>query len=256
MSQTSTIKVAPVPPWTIHSTWINSNSNSLLPTKHMATANVDLLAVSCHLWTNYRYNQEKRFLDLNTASKTLNLTQIDYDNAELVADYFSKNILIKQLKDKVKVTSFELSVLQFITSNRLTYDQHRPGLIYRLPEYYENDQRLLKMKDEYFSNHTYIDIKSNYSVSTRQVKSIFKTYRNTSSQKVDIYWFIDVETGNPLAITLDSKNRIKHIWDHMFDSGQLINIKGVWDNQTHALNFKYLSCNDWSIDFDQSNDHH
>jgi len=213
---------------------------------------VDLLAVSCHLWTNFKDSPEKRFMDLNTAAKTLNLTKIDYDNAEIVADYFSKNILIKQLKDKV--TPFELSVIQFITSDRLIYDQHSPGLIYRLPEYYENDQQLLKMKDEYFSNHTYIDIKSIYSVSTRQVKSIFKTYRNTSLQKMDIYWFIDVETDNPLAITLDSKNRIKHIWDHMFNSGQLINIKGVWDNQTHALNFKYLSCNDWSIDFDKNNE--
>lgn len=247
MSQTSTVKVASVAPWTIQTSWINSNS--LLPKKHMTTANVDLLAVSCHLWTNYQHNQEKRFLDLDTASKTLTLTQIDYDNAEIVADYFSKNILIKQLKDKV--TQFELSVLQFIAGNRLTYDQHRPGLIYRLPEYYENDQRLLKMKDEYFSNHTFIEINS--SVSTRQVKYIFKTYRNTSLQKVDIYWFIDIETGNPLAIMLDSKNRIKHIWDHMCDSGQLINIKGDWDSRTHALDFKYLSCNDWSIDFGQSN---
>lgn len=251
MSQTSIIKVPKVAPWTIHSTWINSNSNSLLPTKQMASASVDLLAVSCHLWTNYKDAPEKRFLDLNAAAKTLNLTQIDYDNAEIVADYFSKNILIKQLKDKV--TPFELSVLQFIASNRLTYDQHRPGLIYRLPEYYENDQRLLKMKEDYFSNHEYVEIKSNYSVSTRQVKPIFKTYRNTSLQKVDIYWFIDVETDNPLAVMLDSKNRIKHIWDHMFNSGQLINIKGVWDNQVHALDFKYLSCNDWLIDFDRDN---
>jgi hypothetical protein len=252
MSQTSTIKkTSSVPPWTIHTSWINSNSNKLLPTKQMAAANVDLLAVSCHLWTNYKHNSEKRFLDLNAASKTLPITKIDHDNAEIVADYFSKNILIKQLKDKV--TPFELSVLQFIASNRLTYDQHRPGLIYRLPEYYENDQCLLKMKDEYFSNHEYIEIKSNYSVSIRQAKSIFKTYRNTSLQKVDIYWFIDVETDNPLAVMLDSKNKIKHIWDHMFDSGQLINIKGIWDNQSHALDFKYLSCNDWSIHFDQIN---
>jgi hypothetical protein len=54
--------------------------------------NKDLLAISCHLWRNFKDNWEKRYLNLKEASNTLNLTQIDYDNAELVADYFSKYI--------------------------------------------------------------------------------------------------------------------------------------------------------------------
>ena len=79
--------------------------------------NTDLLAVSCHLWRNFKDNWEKRYLSLKEAAKTLNLTQIDYDNAELVADYFSKHILIKQLKGDL--TDFQKSVLTFITSDRI-----------------------------------------------------------------------------------------------------------------------------------------
>lgn len=119
--------------------------------------NKDLLAMSCHLWRNFKDNWEKRYLNFSEAAKTLNLVEIDYTDADQVASYFSKQILVKQLKGEL--TSFQQSVLEFITSDRMTYDSQMPGLIYRLPEYYETDQRLLKMKDDYHTDHHYVHIK-------------------------------------------------------------------------------------------------
>lgn len=208
--------------------------------------NKDLLAVSCHLWENFKDNWEKRYLDLKLAAKTLNLTQIDYDNAELVADYFSKNILIKQLKGDL--TEFQKSVLTFITSDRMLYNSDKSGLIYRLPEYYETDQLLIKMKDAYY-NHDYVSINSNFS---RYMKPILKVKRNTVQLKVDQYWLIDIETDNLVMIEIDSKNQIKYIWDHMFDTEESIKIKADWENKSHSLNFDYMSSNKWMIDFNKN----
>jgi hypothetical protein len=213
--------------------------------KSAIKVNTDLLAVSCHLWRNFKDNWEKRYLSLKEAAKTLNLTQIDYYNAELVADYFSKHILIKQLKGDL--TDFQKSVLTFITSDRMSYDSDKPGLIYRLPEYYETDQLLIKMKDAYY-NHDYVSINSNFS---RYMKPILKVKRNTVQLKVDQYWLIDIETNNLVMIDVDSKNQIKYIWDHMFDTSESIKIKAIWENKSHSLNFNYMSSDEWMIDFNK-----
>lgn len=219
----------------------NTTNNIVLTQVH-----VDLLAVSCHLWRSFGDKWEKRYLNLFEAAKTLNLTQIDYDNANLVADYFSKQILVKQLKGEL--TSFQQAVLTFITSDRMSFDAINPGMIYRLPEYYETDQRLLKMKDEYYTNQ-YVSVSEN--MSTREMKPRLKVNRNTARQKVDQYWFTDVTTGNLSKVEVDSKNQIKYMWDHMFETSPTVKIKAKWQNQTHSLSFNYMMSDDWTIDFNK-----
>lgn len=206
----------------------------------------DLLAISCHLWGNFKDDWQKRYLTLTEAAKTLKLTEMDYYNAELVADYFSKQILIRQLKGEL--SSFQQAVLTFITSNRMSFDANNPGLIYRLPEYYETDQRLLKMKDEYYINQ-YVPVSTGISI--REMTPLLKVNRNTAQFKADQYWFTDTETLNLVKVEIDSKNKIKYMWDHLFETSHTVKIKGEWENQTHSLNFNYMTSNDWTIEFEK-----
>lgn len=209
------------------------------------TVKKDLLAISCHLHRNFKNEWEKRYMNLTVAANTLNLTEQDFLDADTIADYYSKQIVVRQLKGEL--TDFKKSVLNFI-QNRMTYDERNPGLIYRLPEYYEVDQTILKMKDQYLSDHEFVEIKDKQL--TLNLKPVMTVRKNTRDRKVDQYWFIDTKTNNLVMIDLDSKNEIKHIWDNMFQTSSLIKVDAKWYKKHHSLNFNYVTTDrDWLIKF-------
>lgn len=220
-------------------------SSDYSSTKPNTTVKKDLLAVSCHLYRNFKNDIEKRYMDLTMASNTLNLTEQDFTDADTIADYYSKQIVIRQLKGDL--TDFKKSVLAFL-QNRMAYNKSNPGLIYRLPEYYAVDQTILKMKDQYLSDHKFIEIKDKKQILS--LKPTVTVRKHTRERKIDQYWFIDTETNNPVMIDLHSKNEIKHIWDNMFETSSLIKVDATWISKRHSLNFDYVTTDDkWSVKF-------
>jgi len=219
----------------------------LVAKKHTSENRVayDLLAASAHLYRVHGNNLERfQGLGLNDGDGFKNqLTDEDFKLADDIADYFSKIIVLKGLRGE-SLTEFHRMVADFLT-DRCKYDNEMAGMIYRLPEYYDMDQQFLEMKDFYFNDHEHVSIL--LSRHSRKLAPITKILRITRAYKVVQYWFKDIETGNPVNIDIDLKNKLTHLWDHFFKTCKEISIEGEYFDWTHPLKLQCTTVKNWEL---------
>jgi hypothetical protein len=221
-------------PWTIN--------------KNIQYSDVDLLAVSANLYRRFKNEPENRYTDLFQAAKFTNITTEDHELAEKIALYFSKQIVMAQLRGDV--TEFQRTAGAFISSNRLTLEYCEVGLIYRLPEYYEADKKFIAMRDICFREHEHVDVTDDFYV--RKLIPIETIAHDTRNAKLTEYWFSDVETNNPVMLTVGTKAELKYLWDRIFkstrDNQDTISVSGVFQTRKHRLNMQYLHSTNWKLE--------
>lgn len=207
----------------------------------------DLLAVSSHLYRVYGNDSTRFFQGLGMGEfdgvEKFKLTDEDFKLADNVADYFSKMIVLRELRGE-KITDFHREVAGFLT-DRYNFNYEIVGVIYRLPEYYDMDRRFLTMKDTHFNEHEYVSILTHRH--SRTLVPLDKISKMTRAYKVDQYWFKDKETGNPVNIDIDHKNKLSHIWDYFFDTVEELDIEGEYYDWTHQLKVQCTTVKNWEL---------
>jgi hypothetical protein len=239
-------------PWSLKNNSLASQRNLISPwrdTELRQTSQTDLLAISAHLYRRHKDVPMLRFVDLIGASRHLVIDDKDRRRAEEIADYFGKQIVLAQLRGTV--TDFQKAMGSFLATDRLTLEHREQGMIHRLPEYYENDMKMLEIRDTYFADHQYITVcedDSRYNPTTRTLIPIDTVERNTRNSKVVQYWFKDSMTGNPAMLTVDVGNQLKYMWDRMFNT-QLngIVVTAAFMNHEHAILKNYTWGKKWTV---------
>lgn len=242
-----------------HKTVTISNTPwSVMATKSLSTnpffersppfAAVDLLAVSAHLFRRYRDDPVNRFSDLFHTAKYMVIEDQDHERAGEIASYYSEQIVLAQLRGD-PISDWQRAVAKFINSDRLRLVSDGGGtghgLVYRLPEYYENAVMMRRFFEEHFEEHKYIEMIGTQD--TRQLRPLTKVSHNTRDEKVTQYWLKDIETGNPTMISVDSKNQLKYLWDTIFDRDEKVKIEGNFVNRTHVLGVNYTNSRNWRL---------
>lgn len=239
-------------PWSLKNNTLVSQRNLLSPwrdEREPDRAQTDLLAVSAHLYRRHKDDPMLRFTDLIGASRHLVIEGEDRQRAEEIAEHFGKQIVLAQLRGTV--TEFQRMVGGFIASDRLCLQHSGQGMVHRLPEYYENDMKMLEIRDTYFADHQYIPVcedDSRFYPTTRTLIPIDTIERNTRNSKVVQYWFKDSMTGNPAMLTVDVGNQLKYMWDRVFNTQRDgIDITAAFMNHEHGILKNYTWGKKWTV---------
>ena len=255
---TRNINTISIPPLTINSTSGNVNYgnvfslDSFMNDRNMNPdvkkyeiyeSPIDLLALSS-AW--------KRLRDAGTAQGRIgklldkdlfeSLISEDYSRAERIRDYYSKKIVMWKLKGE-RMSNYRNDLCTFVHSDGTKFREEMLGLAYYLPAFYEYDNQLdevrlqveptgIAKKPMINSIRTFIPIK----------RIIQRTKRISAIQ----YWLKDTKNDHAAMIQIETKNQLEHLWNHVFNTSNLIEIHGNFHLKQRD-NFEYLSVTNWEL---------
>jgi hypothetical protein len=136
-----------------------------------------------------------------------NITEEDRILARKIRDYYSKKIMMLKLKQKT-LTKYREDLNVFVHSDGKKFTQEVIGMVYRLPEFYENDILL----DKIFADKVKIVKKCHSSRQTKVLTYIDTSVINNSRSKSLDYWFVD-EDNQVVNINLAQDNPLVDIWE-------------------------------------------
>jgi hypothetical protein len=221
-----------------------TNPFKMTTTLRSVDAGYDLLAVSAYLFRRYRNDPANRFSDLIQMSKRCPIEGQDRQRAEEIARHFSEQIVLAQLRGD-PITDFQQVVAEFVNSNRMTLREGRQGMIYRLPEYYENDIKVRDMFSVHWCDHKFVPADNR---GVRTLVPVDTVERNTRHESVIQYWLKDEVTGNPTMLTVDSKNQLKYLWDDQFARSESLSVSAQYQNRTHANGQNFVQGKSWRLE--------
>jgi hypothetical protein len=223
--------------------WTHPFEMEITTMVHNIDVGYDLLAVSAYLFRRYRNDPANRFSNLIQV-KCPEVEEQDRQRADDIARHFSEQIVMAQLRGD-PITDFQQAVAGFINGNRMTLREGRQGMIYRLPEYYENDIKVRDMFNIHWCEHTFVP--ADYR-GIRTLVPVDTVARNTRHESVIQYWMKDEVTGNPTVLTVDSKNQLKYLWDHQFARGESLSVSAEYQNRTYVTGQNFVQGKSWRLE--------
>jgi len=192
-----------------------------------------------------------RLLGINTIERPTTLTdnilfgvinQEDRDRANVIRDYFSKKIVMITLRGQ-NLSSFRKDLNTFIHGDCKVVKEELMPLIYRLPEFYDNDIQ----HDEMFRDfNKHFEDTSKLWRGTKTLKPVRKFFINLKTKKFLEYWLKD-ENDRGYRIEIPFENKLNHLWEHFFKQ-ETIPILGAYRYSEHD-GINYYQIKDWEIDF-------
>lgn len=200
----------------------------------------------------------KRLRDsnMNTASKLLDralfevVNSDDHAKAKEIRDYYSKKIMMWKLKGTAKFTPYRDELNKFVHSDGLIIRQDVIGLIYYLPIFYEYDTQLDSVKNEVEVNQSFLqmdkELKPKVLSLTAALEPIKKINKKRKRISTTEYWFKDQKLNAAVCVTLEKKNPLEHIWEHLFNNEKVLQIQGHYCRR-YLDEFEYFSINNWTL---------
>lgn len=201
----------------------------------------DLLALSV-AWkrqrdTNIAYTGYRSLID-NDLFKVL--THEDQTVADSIRDYYSKKVMMWKLKG-IKLTKYREDLNTFVHADGKRFREEMFGLAYYLPEFYSYDTSLDDVRLQVETN-----IKPFNETTVKTLTPIKRIIKKSKSVAKIQYWLKDSETGGGALLSIDTKNPLEHIWNHLFETKELLSIKGQY--YTHdKYDFEYFNIRNWHL---------
>lgn len=224
-------------------TWDNYSNGNVKKYEVVETTE-DILALSV-TW------HRLRLLGINTIERPTTLTdnilfteinQEDRNRADIIRDYFSKKIVMITLRGQ-NLSSFRKDLNTFIHGDCKVVKEELMPLIYRLPEFYDNDIQ----HDEMFRDfNKHFEDTSKLWRGTKTLKPVRKFFINLKTKKFLEYWLKD-ENDRGYRIEIPFENKLNHLWEHFFKQ-ETIPILGAYRYSEHD-GINYYQIKDWEIDF-------
>lgn len=206
----------------------------------------DLLALSV-TWKRLRDQGEHivgKLLDRQLFSK---VTPEDRDNAATIRDYYSKKVMMWKLKGN-RLTPFREDLNSFVHSDGTKFKENVFGMVYYLPEFYQYDTQLDRVREQVKYKDLIINtIKTpGKLIQEKTLEPIAKIKLSTKRVKQNQYWFKDVLTDGAVHLTIDVRNPLEHIWNHIFENNSFLTINGHYFLRERD-NFEYFSVAEWNL---------
>jgi hypothetical protein len=78
------------------------------------------------------------------------------------------------------------------------------------------------------------------------LKPIEVTHRKTSRVNENEYWMSSTEESLPVKLSVDTKNKLLHLWTAIFNTGAEFTLDGTYTLRRDSR-FHYLQLTDWSV---------
>ena len=170
------------------------------------------------------------------------MNQEDRDRADVIRDYFSKKIMMITLRGQ-HLSGFRKELNSFIHGDCKVFKEELLPLIYRLPEFYDNDIQHDEMFKD-FNKQFEDDLKQWRG--TKTLKPVRKFFINLKTKKFLEYWLKD-DLNRGYRIEIPFENKLNHLWEHFFEQ-ESIPILGSYTHREHD-GINYYQLKNWEIDF-------
>lgn len=206
----------------------------------------DILAVSC-AWKRQRDNHPGEFVHSKLTDRKLfdSISSDDREQARLIRDYYSKKIMMLTLKGQ-SLTPFRKDLNTYIHGDTNNATDELFPLIYRLPEFYEYDMEIEKIKMSLQDRLAGAKLeKYNGKQHSFELTPVTSLKKHTKRLKVIEYWF-SINDSSPVLIQLEPKNPLLHIWDNLFSTKKVLQVSGL-PFIKNMDDFDYLSIKNWKL---------
>jgi hypothetical protein len=203
----------------------------------------DILARSCAI---HRLNDNNTFYSLDDDRLSAMVTDDDRKIAYNIRKYYSHLLVMLRLRDD-NISKFRTDLLGFLQMPQNAYYQSMLGMIYSLPKFYSYDTKMDYIKTKYGFEilggnlDMYSRVKKHLTL-----KPIEVTHRKTSRVNENEYWMSSTEESLPVKLSVDTKNKLLHLWTAIFNTGAEFTLDGTYTLRRDSR-FHYLQLTDWSV---------
>jgi hypothetical protein len=225
----------------IFDSW-NSNMMPGVKKYEVYESPVDILVLSA-TWKRLRDNGNAHGIISKLLDAALFAAVSSEDHALAVAIrlHYSQKMMLWTLTDKY-MTKYRKDLNTFIQSDGTHFREDMLGLSYHLPAFYEYDKQLDEVRLQVVSTKVPAKALRDNRTLKPLKRIVFKNKRTNTVQ----YWLQDSETDTATLITIENKNPLEHLWNHIFNSSATIEVTGNF-NLKKRDNFEYASVNNWSL---------
>jgi hypothetical protein len=179
------------------------------------------------------------------------ITSDDRELSEQIKNYYSKKVMMWNLKGDGKLSSFRKDMNTLIHSDGLVFKESMIGIAYWLPYFHEYDLRMDKIKIQVNKDQDYNSLdKKNVPRSlniTEKLIPLDRIERRSKHGKTIEYWLkSNNELEAAIQIKLVDKNPLQHIWDKIFDKKEELSIEGMY-NRRKLDDLEYFSVTKWQL---------
>jgi len=208
--------------------------------------NEDVLALSV-TWKRMRDNKNSIASRLTDSSLFMHVNSEDRALANVIADYYSKKIMMLKLTDNSKLTSYRTDLNDFVHGDRKKIVDKMFGLAYHLPAFYEYDIELDSIRSDLVTKHDWANTshKQNGKQQSLVLTPLKRLRRKTKNLDAYQYWLRSTN-GTGVVISLQTNNTLLNLWEHFFNKKEPLVLSGTTFCKS-LDGFEYLSIKNWQI---------
>jgi hypothetical protein len=224
---------------------LRSLNNPYVKRYQVAETSEDILALSV-AWRRIRNNSNLTGVSSLLDESLFNqVTEEDRVTANSIRDYFSKKVMMWSLKD-IKLTKFRQDMSDLIHADGKKVNEAYLPIAYKLPEFYDYDIEFDNFKQKVkLEVRDFDELVRRPNTTTKKTLTPIKSlYRSNKRSKQHEYWFKDVYDTAHLII-IEPKNPLMHIWDKLFEKGDM-QIEGLYSLK-QADDLQYYKVLRWSL---------
>lgn len=171
----------------------------------------------------------------------------DLDLANNIREFYSKKIIMAALNQE-NVSSFRKDLAHFLANESENISDKTVGLVQQLPHFYVSDKLIQKLKEHEFkvipkSNLNKL-IKTPFNEKIVPLNSCTIKIRGIKNKH---YFFKTKDNSFPVVIKLQYSNPLIHLWEHIFDNSNEIEICDGKVYIAKEIGFNYIRLDYWKI---------
>jgi hypothetical protein len=148
------------------------------------------------------------------------------------------------------MSPFREDLNKLVHSDGTVFKETMMGMAYYLPIFHQYDTDLDSIKAQLKTDQNFEEMNKSHkpytlklSTELHPIKSIHRKTKNVDQVQ---YWFKDSKLDAGVMISVDRKNQLKHLWDHIFTSESQMTIKGTFTRR-RLDEFDHFILSDWDI---------
>jgi len=200
------------------------------------------LSIACKRLRSEGYNAYLRLTDRTLLEK---VTDSDRALSTEIKNYYSKKLMLVSLMDESRMTPFRKDLASFILNESKVVKEEHLGMIYYLPNLYEYDINLDKVRSCVQSNSDWRVGHIKIFDENKFFSPIAKFEKTRRKYHTIQYWFKDSD-NTAFMLEFEVGNPLLHMFDYMFDNVSKLEIRGDFFSKKFD-NFAFLTTDKWKL---------
>lgn len=177
---------------------------------------------------SHRLRQLGQWVDPTDKEIVEHITDDDRSLAKEIRDYYTAKLTIQAVGDK-PLRGFRADLLSYLTSENKKADQESYPMIYRLPEFYREDQIFARVSSLTTNGWRKEEERLLLSNKQRHELEFLDTHvRLTNQSKTRLFWFKRILDDRLVKVSIDIKNPLINLFIDFVDKHAIITLVGKY----------------------------